>query len=649
MAYSNTQTTRNHKKHTHGKFALLVIAALGVVYGDIGTSPLYAVNEIFFGHAKIETTPANVLGCIGLIIWTLTIIISIKYIIFVLRADHDGEGGVFALLSLLNKKRTAATGVAIGLLILAAGFLLGDGIITPAISVLSAVEGLNVATVAFQPYIISITLIILGALFTIQQKGTARVGIIFGPIIMIWFAVISVLGLRQIIAHSAILAAFNPIHTFLFVVHQHPLSLFVVLGSVMLTITGGEALYADMGHFGKKPIRVGWFACVYPALFLNYLGQGAYLLSGNAVAHGNIFYSLVPHTLLYPMVILATAATVIASQALISGGFSLASQAVALGLFPRLRIIHTHQEHEGQIYVPVINWMLFIGCSLLVLYFKASTNLAAAYGLAVCGVMFITSISMYVVARNYWKWSNLKAGLLFGTFALIDASFLVANSTKFLEGGFVPLMIGICVFIFITTWQWGRSSILRAYDMHRSLSVREIIALKRKTENQVLKTVIMMTYHPIISLDEKVPALLQTIWDRFETLPRHIIFLHVMIEKIPYLHEDRYEIKHLENECPDGSMTSVIVKFGFMENPQIEDLLESLVAHRKIPGDVDPKNWIFYIIQERITADDSMNFLQKMRFKLFQILLRNSTSADEYFCLGRNVALSTEIFPIKLS
>ncbi len=649
MAQKEIKKSIHHKSSAHRKLAFLVVAALGVVYGDIGTSPLYAVNEIFFGHGHVEVTQANIFGCIGLMIWTLALMVSVKYIIFVLRADHDGEGGVFALLSLINNnKKTVGTGVITALLILSSGLLFGEGIITPAISVLSAVEGLDVATVTFQPYIIPITLIILAALFIVQQKGTAKVGSVFGPIVIVWFLAISILGIRQIILHPAIITALNPMHMIFFIAHQRLLSLFVVLGSVILTITGVEALYADMGHFGKKPIRIGWFAIVYPALLLNYLGQGAYLLSGNTVINGNIFYSLVPHAFLYPMVALATAAAVIASQALISGGFSLASQAVALGLFPRFRIIHTHRDQEGQIYVPAINWLLFSGSSLLVLYFKASTNLAAAYGLAVSGVMFITSLSMYVVARQYWEWSKWKAGSLFGLFALMDVSFLVANSTKFLEGGFVPFTIGICVFIFIGIWQWGRGRVAEAYDSYVSLTVKQIIAYKEKSENQVPRTVIIMSAKLITSIEDRVPVLLQTIWDRFETLPKHLIFLTVLTDKVPYHRKERYEIYQLENNS-EGSITSVAVKFGFMENHQVEDILESLVMHHGIPGDEDPKNWIFYIIQERVVPSDNINFFHKLRFKLFQILLRNSASADEYFGLGRNVGLSTEIFPVRLN
>ncbi len=642
-------TTQNYGR---GNLALLVLGAFGVVYGDIGTSPLYALNEMFFKHGDIGISPENVYGAIGLVLWAITIVVALKYTIFVLRADQDSEGGVFALLSLINKKGSKGTnkGTAfiILLLILAAGLLFGDGMITPAISVISAVEGLGVATPSLQPYIISITIAILTALFLFQRKGTAKVGGIFGPIAIIWFAAISILGLGQIIHYPGIIRAFNPYYIILLLRHTDFRALLLVLGSVMLVVTGGEALYADMGHFGKKAIRISWFSMVYPALLLNYLGQGAYLLSGQAIRSENIFYSMVPGSLLYPMIILATFATIIASQALISGGFSLASQAVGLGLFPRLRIIHTHNEHEGQIYVPFVNWMLYAGCVLLVVIFKASTNLASAYGLAVSGVMLITSLGMYSISRTYWNWSVPKSLALFGFFAIIDASFLFANSLKFLDGGFVPLLIGLTIFALMTTWQWGRRHISAAYAAYPTLTVKEIIKLKEDAENSVPRSIVILAPDPITALTDKVTPLLQIIWDRFHVLPKDIIFLTVEIIKEPFLHTHRYKVTKLQNNNGKGSVTSVVVHFGFMEDPNVESILENLAAQREIQTDEHPKNWIIYSLQERVIPEEPMNIFQQIRFRLFQLLLQNSTNADEYFSLGRDIGLSTEVLAVKL-
>ena len=631
-----------------GKLALLVLGALGVVYGDIGTSPLYAINELFFGHGNLAVSPENIYGAIGLVVWALTIIVAVKYIIFVLRADYDKEGGVFALLGLLNKKCGRIGAVVIPLLILAAGLLFGDGMITPAISVLSAVEGLGIATTTLQPYILTITIAILTVLFAVQHKGTAKVGRIFGPIILVWFTVIGVLGLNQIIHTPGILRALNPLYIVLLLKHISFYMLLLMLGSVMLVVTGGEALYADMGHFGRKPIRIGWFSIAYPALLLNYLGQGAYLLSGQPVVGHNIFFSMGPASMLLPMVLLATMATIIASQALISGAFSLSSQAIGLGLFPRLHIIHTHDEHEGQIYVPFVNWMLYAGCVLLVVIFQHSTNLAAAYGLAVSGVMLVTSLGMYSVAHNYWHWSAKKAGLLFGFFALVDVSFLFANSLKFIEGGFVPFLIGLAVFTLMTIWQWGRKRIAAAYAAYPTLTVDEIIRFKDNTENVIPRSMVILSPNPITSLTDSVPPLLQIIWDRFQVLPKNIILLTVDIIKEPFVHADRYHITKLQDHNGSGSITSVVVHFGFRENPNVENILENLAEQHEIPISEHPKNWIIYALQERVIPNEHMNFFQQIRFRLFQLLLQNSTNADEYFSLGRDIGLSTEVLAVKL-
>ena len=422
-----------------GGLAALAIGAIGVVFGDIGTSPLYAIDQIFFGSAAVAPTPDNVLGAISAAIWTIFIIVAVKYALLVLRAENDGEGGVFALYGLLHKYKNRGARVLLWSLMLGAGLLLGDGMITPAISVLSAVEGLDVATPAFAPYVPPITIALLTGLFSIQHKGASGIGVIFGPIMIVWFITIAVLGGAEIAREPAILAAFNPALGVRFLARSGPREALLILGALMLVITGGEAMYADLGHFGARPIRVGWFAVVFPALLLNYLGQGAHLLGGEPIAAGKLFYSLAPAPLVAPLVILATLATVVASQALISGAFSLTSQAIGLGLFPRFDVKHTHLDHAGQIYIPVVNWGLYLGCVALVIGFGSSSALAAAYGLAVAGVMLITSCAMVPIALRYWRWSAARTALVWGPFTAINGAFLVASSLKFMEGGFVPL------------------------------------------------------------------------------------------------------------------------------------------------------------------------------------------------------------------
>ena len=429
-----------------GGVAALSIAAAGIVYGAIGTSPLYALDQLFLSHGGVPLTRANVLGGISLVIWTITVIVAIKYAIFVLRAQNDGEGGVFALYGLLHGYKRRGVVFFLWSLMLGAGLLFGDGIITPAISVLAAVEGLGVAAPALGRAVIPVTILLLTALFAVQVKGTSGIGRVFGPILIVWFIVLAVLGVHQIAHHLEILQAFNPVLGLRFLVHVGTYQALLVLGALVLVVAGGEAMYADLGHFGALPIRISWFTLVYPALLLNYLGQGAYLLSGAPIVGGKIFYSLVSPGLLYPMILLATAATIIASQALISGAFSLASQATGLGLLPRLQELHTHHAHAGQIYIPFVNWALYAGCVALVITFGSSSALGAAYGLAVSGVMVITSLAMFPVSMLCWGWRSVATGLLWGTLTTISGSLLLANSLKFLEGGYIPLSIGIAVF-----------------------------------------------------------------------------------------------------------------------------------------------------------------------------------------------------------
>ena len=637
-------SSKSKKPHN---LLFLSLAALGVVYGDIGTSPLYSINEIYH-HVEKGITHADILGFISIVFWALTIIVSFKYIIFVLRADHEGEGGVFALYSLIRELTIKSKVVLSGLLILAAGLLFGDGIITPAISVISAVEGLKVATTTFDPYIIPITIAILSGLFFIQKNGTSQIGKLFGPIIIVWFLAIAATGIVSLMHTPAILWALDPRHAIQFLsTHSFYLNL-LTLGSVMLVVTGGEAMYADMGHFGRTPIRLSWFWIVYPSLVLNYFGQGAYLLSGQEVLHGNIFYSMVPQAALIPMVILATLATIIASQALISGAFSLATQAISLGLLPYTKVIHTHNDHEGQIYVPFINWALYFGCILLVITFKSSTNLASAYGLAVSGVMLITSVSMIEVARHIWRWKTFTAYALFIPLAVIDGVFLMSNSLKIMQGGYVPLGIAISILAVMKIWQWGRSHTIEQFNIYNTMTMKELVSMKQESSSFIPRTMIFLTPTYIKSHDDNIPTLKQIFFERYGMMPYNLLLLNVEITKHPYMHENRYIVKKFYEDNKKGLITSVKVQFGFMEDPNVETVLEDLANSKHINITTNFEEWLVHAMHERLEPNGIHGLLGKTRRSIYDFLLRNTEKADEYFGLGIQQPLTIETMPVRL-
>jgi len=632
----------------HGSFAALTIGALGIVYGDIGTSPLYAMDQLFFGRANAARTATDVLGGVSLVIWTITIIVAVKYAILVLRAQNDGEGGVFALYGLLAEQDKRGTALLLWSLMLGAGLLFGDGIITPAISVLSAVEGLQVATPALGNSVIPITIGLLAALFAIQFKGTTGIGIVFGPVLTVWFIVIAVLGGCQIEHHPEILAAFNPILGLEYLSQAGLFDALLILGALMLVVTGGEAMYADVGHFGEQPIRASWFAVVYPALLLNYLGQGAYVLSGAPIAGGKLFYSLVPQPLLYPMVLLATAATVIASQALISGAFSLGAQAIRLGLFPRLDLLHTHQAHVGQVYVSFINWSLCAGSILLVVTFGSSSALAAAYGLAVSGVMLITSLAMFPIARNCWKWSAASAGLVWGALATVNAAFLTASSLKFVEGGYVPFSIGLAVFAVMTTWRWGRKTTFAAYSAKSTMTMAELVTLHRGCKVFVERNALVMSPKPLRLPSDRIPALMQMLWEHHGILPRNLILVEVTHRKVPYIRDDRYRVTVFDQDRNRGSIIGVELSFGFMEEPNVERVLTNLARHEAIDLPSDPNQWIVHVSHENLFPVRRMVFLRRVRFRLFMLLRLVSQPAYYYYGLGDEVHLSVEVIPVRI-
>ena len=604
------------------RLGILSLAALGVVYGDIGTSPLYAMRECFNPPHGTDVTIGNIYGVLSLIVWALILVVSVKYMIFILRADNRGEGGILALTALATPVKAMEQSrrwllVVMG--VFGAALLYGDGIITPAISVLSAVEGLKIATPFFDPYIIPITIAILVALFMVQRFGTGGIGKFFGPIMVVWFSVLAALGVAQIVRNPSILLAANPIYAVNFFLHDgwHG---FLILGSVFLVVTGGEAIYADMGHFGKRPVRVAWFALVLPALLLNYFGQGVLMLENPETAV-NPLYKLAPDWAIYPLVILATMATVIASQALISGAFSITMQAVQLGFTPRLQIRHTSSTEYGQIYMPAVNWALMVGCIALVLIFRSSTALAAAYGIAVTSTMAITTITFYIVMRDKWKWSLVAAGGLTALFLVVDLAFFGANALKILDGGWMPIALGVFIFTIMTTWKRGQRS------LHKEMVARlpnndEFLNLIVKDKPVRVKgTGVFMTGNT-----EAVPPALMQHYQCSKSLPEQIILLHVETKMTPTVAaENRATVKSLGQ-----NFYSVKLDYGFMEQPNIPDALSSMNAPEFT---FDQNDLIYFLGRQTILPSDDKPGMAIWREKVYALLSRNATSATAYFCL----------------
>ncbi|MDQ1559639.1 MAG: system potassium uptake protein [Pyrinomonadaceae bacterium] len=623
-------TITDEQGHPHtvtprGRYlAVLSLTALGIVYGDIGTSPLYAMRECFHGPHAIAPTPDNIFGVLSLIFWALVIIISIKYCVFVLRADNRGEGGILALTALATpikilSKRERKVLVVLG--IFGAALLYGDGIITPAISVLGAIEGLNVATPLFAPYVVPLTIAILIGLFLIQSRGTAKVGQLFGPVMLAWFFIIALLGVVQIARHPSVVGAFNPVHAFNFFLREgwHG---FLVLGTVFLVVTGGEALYADMGHFGKRPIRLAWFTLVLPALLLNYLGQGALLIENPAAAE-NPFYRLAPEWALYPLIVLASAAAIIASQALISGAFSLTMQAIQLGFMPRLKIEHTSSTERGQIYIPALNWALMIGCIAIVVGFGSSSNLAAAYGVAVTSTMVITTILLCVVAREKWGWSVPLAFGLSGFFLVIDLAFFGANVIKIPAGGWFPLVVGALIFLLMTTWKKGRR-ILAARLLSRGHPIEEFLRdIAKHPPVRVPGTAVFMNG----TAAGTPPALMHNLAHN-KVLHERVVLLTVKTKQTPHVEpEDRVRVESLGH-----NFYRMIFNYGFMEDPDIPKVLETLEP--PAPA-FDPLETTYFLGRETVIAGKHPGMMI-WREKLFALMSRNASSATAYFCLPPN-------------
>lgn len=624
--------------HAHGPvrgkaLALLALTALGVVYGDIGTSPLYALRESFSGHHGIAPTPDSVLGVLSLIFWSLLIVITLKYVTFILRADNHGEGGILALMALATPLRRIAMSKQRWLVLLGvfgAAMLYGDGVITPAISVLSAVEGLNIITPLFRPYVLPITILIIIALFMIQRRGTARIGAYFGPIMLVWFAVLAVLGIMHIVQAPQVLSAVNPLYAARFFI-QNGWQGFLVLGTVFLVVTGGEALYADMGHFGPRPIRLAWYFYVLPALLLNYFGQGSLVLRYPEAAE-NSFYLLAPSWALLPLVILATAATIIASQALISGAFSLTMQAENLGFLPRLQIDHTSETAFGQIYIPIVNWALMVACIAVVLTFRTSSNLAAAYGIAVTSTMVITTIIFAVVARRRWRWKRARVAIIAIFFLIVDVAFFGANLVKVPQGGWFPIVVAMLVFGVMTTWKRGSWLVVtRERDLEMALpDLLQLVA--REQPVRTPGDAIFLSANPA-----GAPAALLTNLKYNHVLHERVLLLTVQFEDVPYIdREQRIEVEHLGHQIYRATF-----RYGFMEEANVPRTLQRVT----LPGkSFDPAVVPFFVNRTHVVSTDRPG-MAIWREHLYTLMRRNSTNAADFFYLppGRVFEIGTTI------
>ena len=616
-----THPASSDSKH----FKALALAALGVVYGDIGTSPLYALKEVFGNaHHPVPITPDNVLGILSVVFWALMLVVSCKYVLFILRADNRGEGGIMALMALALRKEERGSWqrraiVTLGLF--GAALFYGDGAITPAVSVLSAVEGLEVITPAFKPFVIPLALVVLIFLFLIQRRGTASVGRLFGPVMMLWFAVLAVLGLTNIVAEPSVMRALNPAWGISFFVTSPGLAFFS-LGAVVLVLTGGEALYADMGHFGRKPIQVAWFGMVLPALLINYFGQGALLLADPAAIE-NPFYLLAPGWALLPLVILSTVATVIASQAVISGAFSMTLQAMQLGYLPRFQVLHTSESEMGQIYLAAINWLLLVAVIALVIGFGSSSNLAAAYGIAVTGTMLITNVLVFVVARDQWGWKPGLALCCVLPFVLIDLAFFSANSLKILAGGWFPLAFGLAVFAVLTTWKRGREVLHDKLGQDAIGLAPFIQSLSLGGATRVPGTAVFLTGRP-----QGVPRAMLHSLKHYKVLHERMVIVTIRIFDVPYVPEiDRVEVAELGE-----SFWQVTVQYGFKDEPD----LPAALAHCAHFGlEFDMMDTSFFLGRETLVPRFGGE-MAYWRVLLFALMFRNASSLTDFFKIPSN-------------
>jgi KUP system potassium uptake protein len=630
-APQGSDLSARHDADAHSSFWALTLGSIGVVYGDIGTSPLYAFREaIVAATSGGEMTRVAVLGVLSLIFWALIVIVTLKYVLLLLRADNNGEGGTLTLMALAQRALGRSTPVLFLLGTISGALFYGDAVITPALSVLSAVEGLKVATPAFEPYVVPLTVLILVGLFAVQSRGTAQVAAFFGPITLIWFLAIAIPGLREITANPTVLYALNPWHAVHFL-GSHGVIGLVTLGAVFLAVTGTEALYADLGHFGRKPIQTAWIGLVLPALTLNYFGQGALVLA-DANKIKDPFFLLYPDWALLPMVALATAATVIASQAVITGAYSLTRQAIQLGLLPRMEIRHTSETQAGQIFMPRVNTLLLTGVLLLVALFRSSSNLASAYGIAVTGTMVVTAMMAFIVIWKNWKWSPLAAGALIAPFLLIDLTFLGANLLKVFEGGYVPLAFGGLVMLLMYTWRRG-SRLLFDKTRKQETPLRGLVAmLEKRPPMHVPGTAVFLTSDPT-----SVPTALMHSLKHYKVLHEKNVILTVETADTPTVKsEDRVQIEQIGD-----SFSVVTLTFGYMETPNVP---RALAIARKLGWQFDIMSTSFFL-SRRALRPAAKSGMPRWQDRLFIRLARSANDATDYFQIptGRVVEIGTQV------
>jgi KUP system potassium uptake protein len=629
--HGSTVTPGVATRKTRGGLPVLGLSALGVVFGDIGTSPLYTFKTIL-GMGERSPDAAAVIGALSLVLWTLFLITTVKYVLFAMRVDNDGEGGILALMALLGVKRQhRPTIIAVGLF--GAALIYGDGAITPSISVLSALEGVNMATPALRPYVLPAAVVILFALFAIQSLGTARIGHLFGPVMLAWFVTIAVLGIAGLVRHPQVFAALNPVHglSYLF---SNGATGFAVLGAVFLCVTGAEALYADMGHFGRAPIKLAWFGVVFPSLILNYAGQAALVLDGERT-DGNIFFRLCPDVLLLPLIVLATVATIIASQSIITGAFSMTRQAIQLGWLPRLQIRQTSSEGYGQIYIGAVNWLLMIATLGLTLGFRKSDNLASAYGIAVSLTMLMTSALLFIAMREIWGWSLVAAGAVAACFLTVDGAFFLANLTKIGEGGYVPVMLAIVVYGIMWIWHRGAAAV-HARLRETLIPVDQFVAkVKEKNIPRVPGTAVFLT-----RTERDTPPVMVWHVKHNRALHEHLFVLRVEILSVPWVGNDSRIM--LEEIAPNFWRAEA--RFGFMERPHIPELL---AASKSLGCTADLNDVTYYVGHETVIRREDGSALPAWQEQLFAAMERNAVHVSDFFSLptdqvveiGRQVAI----------
>jgi len=627
---SQDQSDGHHK----ASLSSMALAAMGVVFGDIGTSPLYTMKEVFNGHHAVPVTPDNLLGILSLIFWAMTITVTFKYVKFITKADNRGEGGIMALTALALRTPGASPWLLSSISVLGvfgAALFYGDAVITPAMSVLSAVEGLEVVTPVFMPYVVPITLVILAGLFLIQPKGTASVATLFGPVMMFWFGALGLMGVANIWDHPGVIVAINPWYALHFLATQTGIA-FLAMGAVVLAITGGEALYADMGHFGRRPIKWAWLGFVFPCLFLNYLGQGALILA-EPEAVKNPFFHMAPDALQIPLVLVATLATVIASQAVISGAYSLTSQAIQLGYCPRIQIKFTSEREKGQIYIPNINWLLLLAVVILVLGFKSSSNLASAYGIAVTMTMMIDTILAFIVVQSLWGWSWVKAGLFLAFFVVVDFAFFAANVTKVFDGGWFPLVLGLSIFALLATWKKGRSLLYKKLEQDSMPLDAFITSLSYGGPHRVEGTGVFLTPNP-----DAVPrAMLHNLLHN-KVLHKTVVLLNVQMLDVPHVAEaDQLSVMALEQ-----GFYKIGVRYGFKDDPDIPLALERC---EPLGFKYEVMETSFFLGRETIVPSKAIPGMAYWREILFTWMFRNADSATAFFKIPTNrvVELGTQI------